>query len=113
MLRLLPIAILLLLGGCSGAKQSFVLPQTAPGGWHLRETKTEGARTLAVYDGSGTVRVEVDDMKVPAVAFERAQKARPEPDTVFFDKDRFFVTVRWEKADREALKQLMRALQKQ
>jgi hypothetical protein len=42
----------------------------------------------------------------------RAQRTRPQPDTVFFDKDGYFVTVRWEGVDREALRQLVRELEK-
>ena len=99
--------------GCSNAEKPFALPETVPGDWHLKEKKQEGAKTLAVYEGHGTVHVEVEDTKVPAVAFEKAQRTRPQPDTVFFDKGRYFVTIRWEQADRDALKQLVRTLQKQ
>jgi hypothetical protein len=99
-------------GACSTAKGRFVLPDTAPGGWRLKETKHDGAKTFAVYEGQGTVRVEVEDMGAQAVAFERAQRTRAQPDTVFFDKDGYFVTVRWESADRQALRQLVRELQK-
>jgi hypothetical protein len=111
--RVLLLLVLFLLEACSSPAKPFVLPETAPGGWHLRETKREGAKTLGVYEGPGTVRVEAEDMKVSAVAFERAQKTRAEPDMVFFDKGVYFVTVRWEQADRETLKLLVRELQKQ
>ena len=106
-------AVFVLLVACSSASKPFVLPETAPGGWRLKETKHEGVKTLGVYEGAGTVRVEVEDMGVQAVAFERAQRTRSQPDMVFFDKGSYFVIVRWEQADREALKQLVRQLQKQ
>jgi hypothetical protein len=105
--------MMLLLVACSNAKKPFVLPETAPGGWRLTETKHEGAKTAGVYEGAGTVRVEVEDMGAQAVAFEKAQRTRSQPDMVFFDKGSYFVIVRWEHADREALRQLVRALQKQ
>ena len=113
MARVLCLLIFVLLEACSSAHKTFSLPQTVPGGWRLAETKQEGATTLGVYTGPGTVRVEVEDLRVPAVAFEKAQRTRSQPDTVFFDKGSYFVTVRWEKADREALKLLVRELQKQ
>jgi hypothetical protein len=110
--RVLLLLIVIVTGACSSAKKPFGLPETAPGGWRLKETTREGARTLGVYEGQGTVRVEVEDMGAQAVAFERAQRTRPQPDTVFFDKDGYFVTVRWEGVDREALRQLVRELEK-
>jgi len=110
--RLLLLLVLILLEACSSGSKPFALPETAPGGWRLKETKHEGAKTLAVYEGSGTVRVEVEDMGAQAVAFERVQRTRSAPETVFFDKDKYFVTVRWEQADRDALRQLVRELQK-
>ena len=111
--RALCLLALVLLEACSSPDKPFVLPETVAGGWHLKETKRDGTKTLAAYEGPGTVRVEAEDMKVQAVAFERAQKTRPEPDMVFFDKGVYFVTIRWEQADREAVKQLVRTLQKQ
>ena len=112
MKRLLLLLTMVLLQACSSASKPFVLPQTAPGGWRLTQTKYDGAKTLGVYEGAGVVRVEVEDTGAQAVAFERVQRARPRPDTVFFDRDRYFITVSWEQADRDALKQLVRELQK-
>ena len=111
--RVLLLMLVVLSEACSSGSRPFELPGTAPGGWHLKETRRKGAKTLAVYEGPGTVRVEVEDTGAQAVAFERAQRTRSQPDMVFFDKGAYFVTVRWEQADREALKQLVRTLQKQ
>ena len=104
--------LVVLLGACAGAKKPPALPETAPGGWHLQEAKQEGSKTIGTYVGPGTVRVEMEDMGSQAVAFERAQRTRARPDMVFFDKGAYFLTVSWEKADRNALKQLLRALEK-
>jgi len=112
MLRTLLLLLMVLLEACSTAKQPFVLPESMPGGWRLKETKHEGVKTIGVYEGQGAVRVEAEDMGASAVAFERAQKTRSQPDMVFFDKGQYFVTVRWEQADREALRLLVRELQK-
>jgi outer membrane biogenesis lipoprotein LolB len=101
----------LLLAGCRSANKQPVLPETAPGGWHLRETKQEQSKTIGVYEGQGSVRVEVDDTGSQAVAFERAQRTRQRADMVFFDKGVYFVTITWEKADREAVRQLIRDLE--
>jgi hypothetical protein len=111
--RVLFLLLVIVLDGCSGAKKPFKLPEKAPGGWQLKETKKEGAKTLAVYGGPGTARVEIEDMGAQAVAFERAQRTRSQPDMVFFDKGNYFVTVRWEQADRDALRLLVRELEKQ
>ena len=110
--RALLLLMLVLLEACSSANKPFMLPETAPGGWRLKEKKHEGPRMLGVYEGPGIVRVEVEDMGAQAVAFEKAQRTRSQPDMVFFDKGSCFVTVRWGQADREALKLLVRALQK-
>ena len=112
MARVLLLLMVAMLEACSSTNKPFVLPDTMPGGWRLQETKHEGAKVLGVYRGPGTARVEVEDMRVPAVAFEKAQRTRSQPDMVFFDKGSYFVTVRWEQADRDALKLLVRELQK-
>jgi hypothetical protein len=110
MARAFLVPFLMLLAGCSGAKVP-VLPQTTAGGWHLKETKHEQAKTIGIYEGPGTVRVEMEDLGSQAVAFERAQRTRAQPDMIFFDKGKYFVTVRWENADREALKKFVRDLE--
>ena len=110
--RISILLVVLSLGACSSAKKPPVLPQTAAGGWHLKEAKQQQSKTIGIYDGPGSVRVEIEDTGNQAVAFERAQKTRQLPDMVFFDKGPYFVTVTWEKADREALRQLVRELEK-
>jgi hypothetical protein len=109
--RLSLVLMAILLAACSAAKPP-VLPETAAGGWHLKETKHEQSKTIGIYDGPGTVRVEMEDLGSQAVAFERAQRTRAQPDMIFFDKGNYFVTVHWENADREALKQFVRDLEK-
>ena len=111
MSRLLPV-LLVLLGGCAHRGSQPALPETAAGGWRLTESHHEGSKTRGTYEGAGVVRVEVEDTGSSGVALDRAQRTRPEADMVFFYKGNYFVTVRWEKADRDALKGLVRELEK-
>jgi hypothetical protein len=56
--------------------------------------------------------VELYETKAPGTAFEMVQHWRAAPNTVVFDKGRYFVRVEWEQADRQALTAFVRALQK-
>ena len=106
------LAVLALYGGCARGRKEPVLPQTAAGGWRLQKARREQGRIVGTYQGPGTVRVEVVDAGSPVAAFDRAQRSRPQPDTVVFYKENYFVTVNWEQADRGALKLLVRELEK-
>jgi hypothetical protein len=66
----------------------------------------------AAYEGAGQLTVELYETKVSGTAFEMTQHWRSSPDAVFFDKGRYFVLVKWERADRNALTAFVRALQK-
>ena len=107
-LLLLPV----ILGACAHPGKDLVLPETAPGGWRLQETKREQTRITGTYQGPGTVRVELEDTGSSGKALDRAQRTRARPDTVFFYKGNYFVTVKWERADRDALKLFVRDLEK-
>jgi len=67
----------------------------------------------AAYDGAGRVTVDLYETKVSGTAFEMTQHWRASPDTVFFDKGRYFVLVKWEQADRGALTAFVRGLQRE
>ena len=41
-----------------------------------------------------------------------AQRWRPSADTVFFYRGRYFVVVKWQQADRKALQEFVRELEK-
>jgi len=66
----------------------------------------------AGYQGGGRLTVDLYEAKISGTAFEMAQHWREAPNTVFFDKGRYFAVVRWEQADRQALTAFVRALQK-
>jgi hypothetical protein len=65
------------------------------------------------YEGAGKLTVDVYDAKVSGTAFEMTQHWREAPNTVFFDKGRYFVVVKWELAERAALTAFVRALEKE
>ena len=67
----------------------------------------------AIYQGQGTLTVDLYEMKVAGLAFEMTQHWRPAPAAVFFDKGRYFLVVNWQDANREALTAFVRAMQKQ
>lgn len=61
--------------------------------------------------GPGKLDARLYVLGAPAEGLELAQRWRPSADTVFFNKGRFFVVVRWEDADRKALQAFMAELQ--
>jgi hypothetical protein len=65
----------------------------------------------ARYEGAGAVIVDLYEAKVSGTAFEMTQHWRATSDTVFFDKGRYFVVVKWERADRQAIQAFVRALE--
>jgi hypothetical protein len=95
-----------------------LLPATLGGVWH--RTALHGAASSqpgvarafeAVYDGAGRLTVTLYEARVSGTAFEMAQRWRHSPDTVFFDKGRYFVLITWRQADRKALAAFVRAMQ--
>ncbi len=82
-----------------------------PGGWQLRQNTQAGVKTIGAYGGPGSVTVEVENVGAFEVGLNRTQRMRPEANMVFFNQGTYFVTVRWERADRDALRQLIRKLQ--
>jgi hypothetical protein len=91
--------------------QAFTLPQTMPGAWQLQQTTQAGAKTIGIYNGPGSVTVEVENVGSFAAGLDRTQRMRPEANLVFFNQGEYFVTIRWQQADRAALYQLIRKLQ--
>ena len=111
MFRQLIFVLLLIACGCQ-RRSGPVLPESTAGGWTLQDVSRTDRKIVGTYRGSGTVRVEVEDTGASVTAFDRAQRARPQPDTVVFYKGNYFVTVTWSAADRDALKSLLRDLEK-
>ncbi|HTQ54590.1 MAG TPA: hypothetical protein VMI94_09040 [Bryobacteraceae bacterium] len=67
----------------------------------------------ANYDGAGNLTVDLYEARAPGTAFEMTQHWREAADSVFFDKGRYFVVVKWQRADRQALPAFIRELQKE
>jgi len=105
------ILAILLLGACARRSHPFVPPETMPGGWRLKDVKREPARSIATYEGAGSLQVEVDDMGSFEKAFDRAQRTRPETNMVFFNKGNYFAVVRWQQADRDAVRAFVKELE--
>jgi hypothetical protein len=97
-----------------------LLPASVGGVWQrksLRDIPPPKPAILrafeAEYGGAGKLTVDLYEAKVSGTAFEMTQHWRASPDTVFFDKGRYFVVLRWEQADRKALTAFVRGLQKE
>lgn len=102
-----------------------LFPETAAGGWHRTSLATIPVsdapdpvpRTsvdklvVATYDGPGRLEARVYAVNSPAVGLEMAQRWRPSADTVFFYRGRFFVVVKWQTAERQALEAFVRQME--
>jgi hypothetical protein len=95
-----------------------LLPASIGGVWQrksLRPSPPERGILRAFeahYEGAGELTVDLYETKVSGTAFEMTQHWRESPNTVFFDKGRCFVVVKWQQADRQALTAFVRGLQK-
>ena len=109
---------------CSACSQSprsaaSLLPANVGGVWQRKSLhdipppKPSILRAIeADYEGAGKVTIDLYEAKVSGTAFEMTQHWRAAPDTVFFDKGRYFVVVKWVQADRKALTGFVRGMQK-
>ena len=66
----------------------------------------------AVYEGPGKLEARAYELSSSAVGLDLAQRWRPSADTVFFNQGRYFVVVKWQQADRKALQEFVRELEK-
>ena len=66
----------------------------------------------ATYEGPGKIQARVYALDSPAVALDLVQRWRPSADTVFFYRDRYFVVLKWQDADRKALEAFAAELEK-
>lgn len=65
----------------------------------------------AAYEGPGSLQARVYELESPAVALDLVQRWRPSADTVFFYRDQYFVVIKWQDADRGALRAFVRELE--
>jgi hypothetical protein len=67
---------------------------------------------VASYEGPGKLEARVYELSSPGVGLNLVQRWRPSADTVFFYRGRYFVVVKWQQADRRALEEFVRELEK-
>src|SRR5579871_2718689 len=103
-----------------------LLPATVAGVWRrtdLREVPAADApdpvsRTVidrlevASYQGPGKLEARVYQLESPGIALDLVQRWRPSADTVFFYRDKFFVVIKWQDADRKALTAFVTEMEK-
>jgi hypothetical protein len=103
-----------------------LFPETVAGVWHRTSLETPGVseapdpvpRTAinrletAGYQGPGKLDARVYELDSPGVALELVQRWRPSADTVFFYRDRYFVVIKWQDAQRKALEGFIAELEK-
>ena len=102
-----------------------VFPETVAGVWHrtsLRDAPVSDApdpvpRTSVVrlrtagYQGPGKLAARAYELTSPGVGLDLVQRWRPSADTIFFYRGRYFIVVKWEQAERQALEQFVRELE--
>ena len=66
---------------------------------------------IATYEGPGKLEARAYELDSAGVALDLVQRWRPSADTVFFYRDRYFVVVKWQEADRKALEAFVRELE--
>jgi hypothetical protein len=66
----------------------------------------------ASYEGPGKLVARVYELESPGVALEMVQRWRPSADTVFFYRQKYFVVIKWQDADRKALTAFVNEIEK-
>jgi hypothetical protein len=91
------------------------MTQTFPAGSAPEFMGKHGARAWwrASYQGLGSMTVELYELAAPAAGLDLVQRWRPMADTVVWYTPRYFVVVKWQSPDRNAVGAFIRALQKQ
>jgi hypothetical protein len=119
--------LLLLLNACHRAEPlPNLFAETMAGVWHrtaLEQPPVSDAPDpvprsaveqfeTATYEGPGQLQARVYALDSPAVALDLVQRWRPSADTLFFYRDRYFVVLKWQDADRKALEAFVAELEK-
>lgn len=66
---------------------------------------------VASYEGPGKLEARVYVLTSPEVGVDLVQRWHPSADTVFFYRGRYFVVVKWQEAERNALESFVRELE--
>ena len=102
-----------------------LFPKAAAGGWRLSGLRTLSVSEapdpvprsfaarfqIATYEGPGKLEARAYELASPAAGLDLAQRWRPSSDTVFFARAQYFIVVKWQPADRQALRAFVRDLE--
>jgi hypothetical protein len=66
----------------------------------------------ATYEGPGKLEVALYELTSSAAALDAVQRWRPAANTIFFYRDQYFIVVQYETADRKAINEFVRDLDK-
>ena len=117
--------VILVLAGCHKTPLPDLFAPTVAGVWHrtgltnpsVSDAPDPVPRTavnrlqIATYEGPGKLEARIYELDSPGVALDLVQRWRPSADTIFFYRDRYFVVVKWQDADRKALEAFVRDLE--
>jgi len=126
-LKVLAAGACCLLAGCHStvALPPNLFPAQAAGGWRLVVKRAVpvseapdpvprneiGQLQEGLYEGPGKLAARVYVLSSATVGQVLSQRWRPSADTVFFSRGRFFVVVKWQAAERQALESFIRELE--
>jgi hypothetical protein len=66
----------------------------------------------AVYEGPGRLDARAYLLTTSAVGLDLVQRWRPSAETVFFNPGQAFVVIKWQQADRKALQDFVREIER-
>lgn len=66
---------------------------------------------IASYEGPGKLEARAYELNSVTVGATLAQRWQPSSDTIFFNRGRYFIVIKWQSADRQALQSFVRELQ--
>lgn len=110
------LSVSILLCACaSGPPSKPDIPDSVSPGWKLSSlTKSAGTPDCwkADYTGAGSAEVRICWYQAPGSAFDAVQRTSAEAQAVKFQKDHYFVLVKWNNVPKANLTALIRAIQK-
>jgi len=123
-MRIWLLVVLLTLGACGeGAGGRPELPESVSPGWKLTSLQATAVPAevpaggtpecwLATYAGTGAAQLWLCRYNAETGAFDAAQRARSEAQTVKFQEGAYLVLVKWNDTPKTDLTALIRAVQK-
>jgi hypothetical protein len=126
MTRRMWVSLAFLLAACrTSAPPLDLFPPTAANVWRriaLRDTPVSESpdpvpRTAvkslrtAAYEGPGKLEARAYELDSATVGVTLSQRWQPSADTIFFSRGRYFMVVKWQSADRQALQEFVQDLQ--